>query len=820
MSKLIGRELTEKLLFDYYFLSSQREDDIFSPFPFYIDKDVLDKMNYSARILDGLVHDIINNIGTKHKKFKSYMGDFYNKELLLNIKTPVTPVFWTRYDAFIRENGQDIFFSEFNYDKPCMQKEIAASSLLKLHNDPNIDFCNDFKREFLNIMDYKFNKSYEKINVAILISPSHYEELHLANFYIDIMKDCSNLNFSIVGPNNLYVEKGKVYAFSKEVHVLLRQFPTEHFHEINHIDEIIELFKRGEFLIINDPRVIIGQAKSLFAYLWDLTETNLIDEKQKKVIKETLPYTKLFSEEYVDTLIKNKDKFVIKAIYGRYSEEVYIGTLLTEDEWVKTIDYVIENNLKNPHIIQEFCPIHKENILASNGERYISTEAHGNFGIYITKGKCSGVGLRLSEDYLSRDDSIWLSSIGVRDKNNLSITCNNVSWEKINEKAIFEYDFTGEYTRDSKYFLTDYLTLSNSLYNELKEKTNEIVALINKTYDFIKLNLEGFCSILGINEELIPLIKNEISKVNTVLGRLDFTVDSKGDLKLLEFNCETPAGMVESMGLTELIKKESNLKLFNPNEKLSESIKKTFKNILRDFSSKKPIKTIGFLTNTYYEDWYNTKILHDIACELPFDVVIGNIYDVTVENNKLSLQGKELDAVYRYFPLNWFLSDFENSKEILSALKENTLSINEPKTIVYQSKAFFAVIYELLNTDFYTLSEKQLIKTYIPRTSLDYLDLQTHDFCIKPFLEREGYGVEFNYENVDLSKFNDCIYQERVDIQPIDIYIEGFRYKKRKSLFPIIGTFVSGNEFCGIYTRVGENVTNMWAKFVATYVEK
>jgi uncharacterized circularly permuted ATP-grasp superfamily protein len=50
-------------------------------------------------------------------------------------------------------------------------------------------------------------------------------------------------------------------------------------------------------------------------------------------------------------LLENKDGLVIKAAYGRFSEEVYIGRMLTQEEWEETIQFAQESDRQ--HIVQE-----------------------------------------------------------------------------------------------------------------------------------------------------------------------------------------------------------------------------------------------------------------------------------------------------------------------------------------------------------------------------------------------------------------------------------------------------------------------------------
>lgn len=66
----------------------------------------------------------------------------------------------------------------------------------------------------------------------------HYEELHHGYYFKHVLKNTS-INIVLVGPNNLSVKEGQVYAYSEvKLPIILRLFPTEFFHEITNINEV------------------------------------------------------------------------------------------------------------------------------------------------------------------------------------------------------------------------------------------------------------------------------------------------------------------------------------------------------------------------------------------------------------------------------------------------------------------------------------------------------------------------------------------------------------------------------------------------------
>jgi len=802
-------------------VSSFRENEVHSPFPYCLDKRLFDQMVMSAHVLNGIVVRITEELIKHPESMPFQMGDFPLKDDILSLNLPMPPMFWVRYDAFVRADG-GIFFSEFNYDKPCAQREIMISEMLAPENSPNFHFRSAFIENFRALCNSAFEKK-ERPTIAVVLSPTHDEEVHLSYLFMDLLKDL-NCDFVIAGIDNLYVQDHLVWAFGKPVDLILKQFPTEFLHQNEHMQDILALYEKGNVVIINDPRSIIGQTKSLFAYLWSLVNSNssFVSDHEKNVIRDTIPYTKHFNPDDIEHLILNQEKYVIKAVYGRYSEQVYIGCMLTKDEWKQIIDEV--ENDEQLHIVQEFCPIKKENILRYNGEVFEETLAHGNFGIYLSNNQFCGTCVRWSPDYLSADDCVWISPVSTRE---CSIQMSHLFgendyrriWNSINETAAFSYDFTGGYTGNQQSFALQSLILDQRTYNEMKVATECMTLLFKKTAQYAIENSTFIFPILGFSEEVSLMLSKYSTYFDAFISRFDWVFDVKGNLKVLEYNSETPAGIMESVVLNELILKESGKQLSNPNEHMLELIKSRYKTILNVYKKTNPMNNIGFVSLAYPEDWYNTKIVYDIVKDMSYNISLGEVSGLEAKNGKLFLYGTPMDAIYRYYPLEWFSKD-PYYEGVMDAFGLDTPSINHPSTLITQSKAFLALIWELYQVDFYSEEEKGFVHKYIPFTSLDPTKIAYGDYVAKPYYGNEGEGVTFAIHSTkDEFTDQDMIFQQRIDIQSVNLDVYTTLSKSVDVVYPVLGAYVISEQFAGIYTRAGGTITDKNAIFVPTYVK-
>jgi glutathionylspermidine synthase len=432
--------------------------------------------------------------------------------------------------------------------------------------------------------------------------------------------------------------------------------------------------------------------------------------------------------------------------------------------------------------------------------------------------------VRWSSDFLTDNDTTWMCPIGARNNAfeflRYDLPDRKKLWDEVVERAMFEHEFTGQYININEFISLNSLILNDSLFQNINDIAFNYCRILNKTAKLVRSNFDMFYSLLGIPENLKSLVLNSCTDSFCAVGRIDMVIDNNGVIKILEFNSETPAGLVESIGIQKIIKERLYADYINPNENLRSNIKESFEKILTDFTQNKSIKNIAFLCTSYHEDWYNTGILRDICKDIHgYNIFFGNIYDLEARGEKLYLYGIPLDAIYRYFPLDWIAYDDELNTDVLSALNSAAYSINPTHTLITQSKSIYAVIYELTGKGFYTGEEELFIRTHLPYTCLEPNSTLSPDSLSKPFLSREGKGIVMSYEGFDEHAEN-MVYQDRANIMPVEMIKYTTLGSEEEFQFPVIGVYIAGDKPSGIFTRAGDFITNESASFVPTLIKK
>lgn len=814
-------QLTGKLNFDYYLQSSPRESEVFSEHPVYLEPDIYSQILSAAEKLYNLVNRLTAQLISSIAEDGFILPDFPMLPDILNLPFELPPFFWARYDAFERSNG-GIFFSEFNYDKPCAQREILVSDWCNPIGNPNSSFAENFRK---GIADLWNNYGSGKANptVGILVDPNHYEETHLAFLYADLLKPLGYKTI-LLGGQNLSVNNKQATAFGQSLDIILRQYPTEFSHEVHDYKKLLKLAAKRHVLILNDPRAIIPQAKSLFAYLWQLylDDSSSLSPDERVTIHDTIPYTRILMNKDWEQLSTERENWVVKPVFGRYSEGVNIGAMMTDQEWLGALKEVFSS--PHTYVMQEFIPIKRRVVPAFNSRCYEDSIGFGNFGVYFSAGVFSGICVRWSTDYLSQDDEAWFSPVGVRHTPRpvLETEClfKNESdyrrlWNEIAVKAAFRFNYTPSYTGEWESFSIDAVKLTRVKYEELVRATEDLGRIFAKTRQFIQKNLNLFAALLAIPKSLLALLTQDQNEYLSCLGRFDWAIDRGGQLRLLEINCDTPAGL-ESNILNQLL--HSYYPGYqDPNKELPDLLTAQFKLLMNKYTG--DIKTMGIIgCPGCEEDWFQLMYIKEILAPLAEHTIIGDISGLCAAGDRLYLYGQEIQAFYRHYPLEWIVED--KQLQCLLPTLDKLLMINPASALIAQSKAFLAVVWQLLEQGFYLPGEGDLIRKYVVPT---YLNWPGHACVIKPYWGREGQGVYFSKQikTQDLAGLaeKDMVYQDYVDIAPVDISLHNSITRYYQAAYPILGAFLVGDHFGGLYTRLGAPVTNRYAVVAPTFVE-
>jgi glutathionylspermidine synthase len=173
--------------------------------------------------------------------------------------------------------------------------------------------------------------------------------------------------------------------------------------------------------------------------------------------------------------------------------------------------------------------------------------------------------------------------------------------------------------------------------------------------------------------------------------------------------------------------------------------------------------------------------------------------------------------LFRYYPLDWLAS--ARFEPLLDLLTAGGLPMLPPAhALIPQSKAFLALLWELVERGFFPPAEAAGIRDHVPFTALDTRRFRRARYVIKPYLEREGLGVRFASGLTARTRRqlsgSDVVYQDELDLVRVRLPVATAQGWAAEERFVVFGVYVAGAEIAGVYTRAGARVTGREAVFV------
>ncbi len=174
-----------------------------------------------------------------------------------------------------------------------------------------------------------------------------------------------------------------------------------------HTEDLIRAFTGNNVCMINPFYTGISAQKQVFALLSDNTFRSLFDEEEQHIIDKYIPWTRILKAgktfydnkeiNLVPFIKTNRQNFVLKPNMGFGGKGVVIGSEITQAEWEKKINSIINSGLR--YIVQEYIEIPSENFpVYKDGRLEGFSRQYVNLNFWGVDGKFAGGHVRASDN--------------------------------------------------------------------------------------------------------------------------------------------------------------------------------------------------------------------------------------------------------------------------------------------------------------------------------------------------------------------------------------------------------------------------------------
>lgn len=349
-------------------------------------------------------------------------------------------------------------------------------------------------------------------------------------------------------------------------------------------------------------------------------------------------------------------------------------------------------------------------------------------------------------------------------------------------------------TNGRNYFSDDvYYQFTEDQVERLYEATNELHSM---SLDYVdEIIRKGDYKGLGLNTDMIAIIESTYkqSKDKSLYGRFDLALDSnKNTIKMLEYNADTPTSLYES-SIIQWEWKEHYFKEADQYNSIHEELIERWKSFpnnmyftAHDEAGKEDWITLYYLLDTYLASGGKTG-----SCI--------NIKDLGLNSGKfVDMSDNIIDNMFKLYP--W---EFMQEESFIKSA-DQTNFIEPAWKILLSNKSLLPQLWERHN------NHPLLLESHFES------DVKTSflkDFIKKPIFSREGANVSStntsDSRNLDYKEFADDMYDASGYILQKDASI-----LVQDGMTPVIGSWVIGDEPCGISIREDVGFTRNTSVFV------
>lgn len=285
----------------------------------------------------------------------------------------------------------------------------------------------------------------------------------------------------------------------------------------------------------------------------------------------------------------------------------------------------------------------------------------------------------------------------------------------------------------------------------------------------------------------------------SIYGRFDLAYDAeRKELKLLEFNADTPTSLFES-GIVQWYWKNHYF------TEETDQFNSIHEQLISTWAGIKPYlkgKTLHFTcVRESLEDLTNVEYLRDTAIQAGISTKLLYIDEIGWDGQQfVDLEEEPIHSIFKLYPWEWMVHE-DFARNIINDIHDAQW-IEPSWKMILSNKAILPILWQLFPY------HKHLLPAYFERPQA------LEHYVKKPILSREGANIELYYNN-------EMIYATEGEYGDEGfIYQELAKLHREESGFSVIGSWLIGQEPCGISFRESTMpVTTDKSRFIPHIVE-
>lgn len=401
------------------------------------------------------------------------------------------------------------------------------------------------------------------------------------------------------------------------------------------------------------------------------------------------------------------------------------------------------------------------------------------------------------------------------------------AWDRVQRAGYRQFNLD-TWAGGHRYLSMTALVLSASEIAQLKRVTSQFSSLVTLAVDRILADADWW-SALAWPWPAIELARQEPPHPGghvSLYGRFDCLLDAAGVWQVIEYNADTPSGGREVSGLAPALAR-LHPGLRRVDGQLAPRLIETLTARIR--AHHRPVRSVGVVSNhSWLEDMAQATWLGALLRSAGQPAIVGDITDLAVQRDGLTLRGREIDALYRFYPVERLYRHAIFASLCELAIDGRLLLLNGLRGFVAQSKACLAWLWTnraTLDTVARRALERHLPPTLMARDPAAESVLA--DSIVKHVNGREGDLVVFG-DDLDSAGWEARLLEPGYVVQHVvhspeveDVEVDDWHEQVRcvGQRVACVGAFAVGGRFGGCYTRLDGRITSPRATYVVTLRE-